>query len=287
MEAMKLGIVDLGPLGARLARRALARGHSVVGFDKSGLPRPLFGCAVEAAPTLEALAAALDAPRVVLLATPAGVPTDEAFLGARRYLSDGDVVLDASASHWRDSVRRYRSLRARGLRLLDLGLASADPEGAWSVMAGGDLDAYAAVSSLLEALAEPGQAAYVGPPGAGHFARAACQALEETVRQALAEGFALLAGDDYRFDAQALARLWQAGSGLSGAALERLERGLRGDVEPAQPDKAQAWVLEHALEKSLAVPLMALARFEALRVRAAGAVSAPLASSGKPAPARG
>lgn len=274
---MKVGIVDLGPLGASLARRALARSHAVAGFDKSGLPRPLFGCAVEAAPTLEALVEALPAPRVVILATPAGSPTDEAFLGLRRHLADGDVVLDASGSHWRDSVRRYRSLRARGLRLLDVGIAAADPEAAWSVMAGGDVDAYAAVAPLLEGLAEPGQAAYVGPPGAGHFARAACEALEQGVRQTLREGFSLLAGDDYRFDVEALARLWQAGSGLAGAALERHGRGLRGDVEQAGHEPGQAWVIEHALERGLAAPLLTLARFEALRASARPA--------GSPAPA--
>lgn len=268
---MMLGIVDLGPTGARLARRALARGHAVAAFDKGGLPRALFGSAVQAAPTLEALAQLVAAPRLIFLATPAGGPTDEAFLGLRRHLADGDVVVDLSPSHWRDSVRRYRSLRARGLRLLDAGIAAADMEGAWPMMVGGDVDAFAAAASVLEPLAAPGLAAYVGPPGAGHFARAACQGIELAVRQILAEGLTLLEGDDYRFDLEALLALWQSGSGLAGAALERQVRGLRSDVEPASAEDAPRWVLEHALDRGVPLPLLALARFEAMRAAASAA----------------
>jgi 6-phosphogluconate dehydrogenase len=268
---MKIGIVGLGAPGARFVARGLSRGLSMVGFDKGGLPRALMASALEEAPALEALTAALETPRLVLLCTEPGALADEAFLGLRRHLSDGDVVLDATASHWRDSVRRYRSLRARGLRLLDLGVSGQD-DGAWSVMVGGDLDAYAAVASLVERLAEPGKAAYVGPPGAGHFAAHLCGALEGAMRRTLAEGLSLLEASDYRFDLSALLSLWQGGSALSGAVVERQARGLSGDEAPSKG--APPWIVEHALERGVPVPLLSVARCEALRAAAAPAPAA-------------
>ena len=268
---MKIGIVGLGTIGSRLVLRALSRGLEVVGFDKGGMPRALMGTTLQDAPTLEALAAALPGPRIVLLGAEAGLPADEAFLGLRRHLSDGDVVLDATPSHWRDSVRRYRSLRARGLRLLDMGVSGED-EGAWSVMVGGDLDAYAAVAPVVERLAEPGKAAYVGAPGAGHFAAQLCATLEGAMRQTLAEGLALVERSDYRFDLEALLSLWQGGSGVAGAVVDAQARGLRGD-RPAAAAVAP-WIVEHALDRGVPLPLITLARCEALRGGAAARTAA-------------
>lgn len=259
---MKIGIVGLGEAGARFVARASSRGLALVGFDKGGLPRALMGAPLEYMPALEALAAALAPPRLVFLCTEPGALSDEAFLALRRHLSDGDVVLDVTPSHWRDSVRRYRSLRARGLRLLDVGVSGQD-EGAWSLMVGGDVDAYAAASGVVEKLAEPGKAAYVGPPGAGHFAAQLCATIESAMRQTLAEGLKLLEASDYRFDPDALLSLWQGGSGLSGAIVERQARGLHGDEPPAPVPPP--WIVENALERGVPLPLLTLARLEALR----------------------
>lgn len=271
---MKIGIVGLGPLGAQVAERVLARGHSAVGWDKGGFPRSLMGTKLEDAGTLDGLSNALKGPRLLFLCTPGGTPADEAFLALRQHLSDGDMVVDCSPSHWRDSVRRYRSLRARGLRLLDAGLEAAEPSGPWSLMIGGDVDAFAAAAPLLDELADPGKAGYVGPPGAGHFARVVCESIQAAMRETLNEGLALLERSDYRYDLEPLLSLWQAGSGLRGAVLERKLGGLSGDQ--AAEAAPEPWLVEHALERGIPLPLLAAARFEALR----------RPSSGTPAPAR-
>jgi 6-phosphogluconate dehydrogenase len=264
---MKIGIVGLGTAGARLTQRALERGLDVAGFDKGGMPRALMGTKLEDAPTLEALAAAVGAPRFVFLCTDAGPSADEAFLGLRRHLTDGDVLLDATPSHWRDCVRRYRSLRARGLRLVDLGLLGEDA-GPWSIMAGGDLDAFAAATALLDQLAGSGKAAYVGPPGAGRFAALLAEAVELAMRQSIVEGLALVERSDYRFDLEALLSLWQAGAPVKGAVLEKLLRGLGSDLPSGV--NGPAWIVEQGLELGSPVPLLALARFAA-----AAAATAP------------
>lgn len=272
---MKIGIVGLGAPGVRFVARAAARGLSLVGFDKGGLPRALMGVEIENAPTLESFTAALAPPRMVFLCTEAGALADEAFLGLRRHLGDGDVVLDATPSHWRDSVRRYRSLRARGLRLLDVGVSGED-EGGWALMVGGDVDAYAAAAAVVEKLAAPGKAAYVGPPGAGHFAAQLCATLEGAMRQTLSEGLSLLEASDYRFDLEALLSLWQGGSAVAGSVVERQTRGLRSDAPP--PPQAPPWIVEHALERGVPLPLLTLARCESLRA------PAPVRPASSPSP---
>ena len=62
-------MVGLGKMGGNMAERLRQHGHTVVGFDA-------FSSASEVA-SLEALVAALPAPRAVWVMVPAGDPTDD------------------------------------------------------------------------------------------------------------------------------------------------------------------------------------------------------------------
>ena len=64
---MQLGLIGLGRMGGNMRDRVRAAGHEVVGYD----PRP----EVTDVESLQALAEALDAPRVVWVMVPSGDPT--------------------------------------------------------------------------------------------------------------------------------------------------------------------------------------------------------------------
>src|SRR3954469_21543543 len=89
---MQLGLIGLGKMGFNMRERLREGGHEVIGFD----PRP----EVSDVPTLEALAEALDAPRVVWVTGGAGSITDETIMSLADVLSPGDLVIDGGNSRY-------------------------------------------------------------------------------------------------------------------------------------------------------------------------------------------
>ncbi len=77
---MQIGIVGLGRMGGNMARRLARGGVGVTGFDPDAATRDALAQegAIGAAASLDALVAALPAPRVVWLMVPAGEPTTRA-----------------------------------------------------------------------------------------------------------------------------------------------------------------------------------------------------------------
>ena len=74
---MELGMVGLGRMGANMARRLLRGGHKVVGFDPNDEARRATRKAGGgSADSLDALVAALPAPRAIWMMVPAGAITD-------------------------------------------------------------------------------------------------------------------------------------------------------------------------------------------------------------------
>lgn len=105
---MQFCIIGLGRMGGNLARRAMEKGHGVVGYNRS--PQPTQTVAqegLEPALTLDELGRKLEAPRIVLIYVPHGEPTDNAIRALKGCLQLGDLVADGGNSHWKDSARHY------------------------------------------------------------------------------------------------------------------------------------------------------------------------------------
>src|SRR3970282_884907 len=97
---MKLGMIDLGRMGANMSQRLLLGGHQVAGFDLDPEALQLAaGTGVEPAGSMDALVAALPAPRTLWLMLPAGAITDAALAQLLPLLGRGDVVVDGGNSH--------------------------------------------------------------------------------------------------------------------------------------------------------------------------------------------
>ncbi|HXV94808.1 MAG TPA: NAD(P)-binding domain-containing protein, partial [Pseudonocardia sp.] len=77
-------------MGGNMRDRVRAAGHEVVGYD----PRP----EVTDVDSLESLAAALDAPRVVWVMVPSGEPTRGTIRALADVLEPGDLVIDGGNS---------------------------------------------------------------------------------------------------------------------------------------------------------------------------------------------
>lgn len=261
----ELGLVGLGRMGGGLALRARGQGLRVVGFRRSDVQVELVDAGVEVARELTDLRR-LRRPRVVLLYVPAGPAVDDVIDELLTVLEAGDVVADGGNSYWGDSIRRHARVREAGLRFVDVGTSggvSGAREGA-CFMVGGDAEAVALVSPLLEPLAVPGGFVHAGPPGAGHFVKLVHNGIEFGMLQAIAEGVDLL---EHHQDPVAVAEVlaaWRHGSVIRSWLIDLVEEQYRTrtlrDVPPYVEDTGEVnWLVADALRMERPIPVIAQA----------------------------
>ena len=203
-QVAQIGLIGLGVMGENLALNIDDHGFRVALWthtegkvqrfiDTGGAGRPWVGTR-----TLEELATALSPPRRILLMVKAGEPVDELLDRLSPSLAIGDVVIDGGNSFFGDTQRREAAHRARGISFVGMGVSGGE-EGARygpSLMPGGARPAYDLVRPILEAIAAKTDSGtcvtYVGPNGAGHFAKMVHNGIEYGVMQAIAEAYDLL-----------------------------------------------------------------------------------------------
>lgn len=276
---MQLGMIGLGRMGANMAQRLSRGGHAVTGFD----PSPEARARVEAeglasADSLDALVAALGAPRALWMMVPAGDIVDATIAALQPLLSPGDVIIDGGNSFYKDSQRRAAALAEAGIVYLDVGTSG----GIWglaegySLMVGGEADAAASLSPLFATLApSPDKGwARVGPSGAGHYAKMIHNGIEYGMMQAYAEGFAILERkQELIADLPGLAELWRHGSVVRSWLLDLTAQQLAGNpsldgIAAHVPDSGEGrWTVAEAIELDVAAPVITQSLIERLRSR--------------------
>ncbi len=269
---MQIGMIGLGKMGGNMARRLLASGIDVVGYNRdTDLTATLVSEAgLTAADSLEDVVAKLDAPRRVWLMLPAGDVTEGAVTELLDCLSPGDVLVDGANSWFKDSMRRAALASERGLHFVDAGVSG----GVWGLangyclMVGGAKDAYELVRPALEALAPDAATGLIhtGPAGSGHFVKMIHNGIEYGMMQAYAEGFTLLKGrDDFELDLAGIAETWRHGSVVRSWLLDLTTAVLADDqsldaVDAYVADSGEGrWTALEAIEQGVPTPVMSLA----------------------------
>ena len=211
---MKLGLVGLGRMGAKMSRRWLRHGHTVYGYARHAdtvetLVRD--GALSGGATSLADLVGQLEPPRVLWLMVPAA-SVDATLDQLVPLLAPGDVVIDGGNSYYRDDIRRSKALEPAGVRYVDCGTSGGvwGLERGYCLMIGGPADAVALLDPIFAALAPgvasaprtPGRAGdpdmaeqgylHCGPSGAGHFVKMVHNGIEYGVMAAYAEGLNIL-----------------------------------------------------------------------------------------------
>jgi 6-phosphogluconate dehydrogenase len=279
---MRLGMVGLGRMGSGMTRRLLRGGHQVVVHD---LSRDAMAAVAEegAEPVngLEALVAALPAPRAIWLMLPAGPVTEQTMERLAPPLTAGDVLVDGGNARWSDSVARGERLAERGVHLVDVGTSGGvwGLEQGYCLMAGGAAEDIDLLRPVLETLAQPDGWAHVGPSGAGHFTKMVHNGIEYGLMESYAEGFELLAHGPYDLDLPQVAELWRHGSVVRSWLLDLAERAMAEDPKLERisgwvEDSGEGrWTLEAAIANAVSVPVLAaslFARFDSRREDAFG-----------------
>ena len=266
---MELGMIGLGRMGGNMAQRLVGGGHRVVAYDPNEKAvQASIETGVAGASSLSDLVAQLAPPRAVWTMVPSGQPTEDTINSVAGFLSHGDTIIDGANSNYKDSIRRASALRERGLSFLDAGTSG----GIWglkegySMMVGGDKEAFQRVESIFQTLAPGPDRGYghVGPAGSGHFVKMVHNGIEYGLMQAYAEGFELMkAKRELDLDLAQISEIWRYGSvvrswllDLTAAALQ--EDGNLAGIQAYVDDSGEGrWTVEESIELSVPVPVIA------------------------------
>jgi 3-hydroxyisobutyrate dehydrogenase-like beta-hydroxyacid dehydrogenase len=222
----RVGIVGLGNMGGRIARRVVAAGYPTSGFDLDAGRATAAGVAPAA--TVGALA---DASDVLLLSLPDSTVVEAVVLGQGGILDHarpGLVVADLSTSAPSSTVELHRTLGAQGVELVDAGIsggAAAAEAGTLTIMAGGSEDALDRLRPLLSAFSA--RVHHMGGSGAGHTAKLLNNFLNGISLAATAE--VMVAARAAGLDLRTFLDVVNHSSGVNFATLERFPHIVEGD----------------------------------------------------------
>lgn len=300
---MQLGIVGLGRMGANIARRLLAAGHSCSVYDvDTEVVRQLADEGAEGATSLEDLVSRLEAPRAVWVMLPAGEPTEQTINALGKLLTAGDIIIDGGNTFFKDDVRRAAALKPKGLHYVDVGTSGGvwGLERGYCLMIGGEKEVVDHLDPIFRALAPgpgklertPGREGrdprpemgyiHAGPVGAGHFVKMVHNGIEYGLMQAYAEGFDLLksrasdiveAETRYELDLADIAEVWRRGSVISSWLLDLTASALAEDpalsgFTGSVADSGEGrWTVEAAIEQEVPLEVLTSALYRRFRSR--------------------
>lgn len=269
---MELALVGLGRMGAGMARRLLADGHDVSGFDldasaRAGLERD-GGAAAE---SLEGLVGDLAPPRNVWVMVPHGEPTRRTVAALVDLLEPDDLIVDGGNSRYTDSLRHAGICAEGGIRFLDVGVSGGvwGEEEGFNLMVGGPPDDVGRLAPVFRSLAPEDGWARVGGHGAGHFVKMIHNAVEYAMLQAIGEGFEALHRSQFDVDPAAVAELWGHGSVIRSWLLELAARAFREEgrdlerIEDWVDDSGTGrWTVHWAVENAVPLPAITTSLYE-------------------------
>jgi 3-hydroxyisobutyrate dehydrogenase len=226
MSARQIGFIGLGNMGGRIARRLIAAGHRVRGYDTQ--PGRAGAAGAEAASSPAATAAGSDC---ILLSVPDSAAVEDAVLGAGGLAGAcerGQIVVDLTTAAPASTMKIHAALAARGVEFLDAGIsggAAAAEKGALTIMVGGSASALEHVRWVFEPIAA--KVVLMGGSGAGHITKLLNNFLNGVSLAATAE--VMVAARKAGLDLGAVLEVINTSSGVNFATLNRFPHIINGD----------------------------------------------------------
>lgn len=202
-----IGLIGLAVMGENLVLNMESHGFTVAVFNRTtskvdhfiegrGKGKKLVGCH-----TVNELVAALKRPRKIMIMVKAGPAVDEVINELVPLLEPGDILIDGGNTHYPDTTRRTRDLKAKGIQFIGTGVSGGE-EGALkgpSIMPGGNPDAWPHVKPIFQAIAAKVADGtpccdWVGPEGAGHYVKMVHNGIEYGDMQLICEAYHLMKG---------------------------------------------------------------------------------------------
>ncbi|MHA2959674.1 phosphogluconate dehydrogenase (NAD(+)-dependent, decarboxylating) [Priestia megaterium] len=263
---MKVGLVGLGKMGINLGQNLLDQRHDVVAFDvNSNAVEQMKEYSASGVSSLQELVQSLETPRVVWLMVPHTV-VDSVISEVTPLLAEGDIVIEAGNSHYKESIRRYNELKENKIHFMDVG-TSGGMEGARNgacYMIGGDREAWDIVEPIFRDTAVENGYLYAGEAGSGHFLKMVHNGIEYGMMAAIGEGFEVLEKSQFDYDYEKVARVWNNGSVIRSWLMELTENAFSkdaklDDIKGVMNSSGEGkWTVETALDLQTATPVIAM-----------------------------
>jgi 6-phosphogluconate dehydrogenase len=296
-------MIGLGRMGANMVRRLLRGRHECVVFDRNPEQvKPLVGAGAGAAAALDDFVHRLTKPRAAWVMVPSGMPTETTVIALAERMEAGDIIIDGGNSHFKDDIRRAKSLQTIGIHYLDVGTSGGiwGLERGYCLMIGGPTEAVQHLDPIFKTLA-PGRGAiprtpgrekmpgtaeegylHCGPAGAGHFVKMVHNGIEYGVMQAYAEGFDIFheahgknlpPEQRYELNLADIAEVWRRGSVVGSwlldlAAMALAESPTLSDFTGCVQDSGEGrWTVQAAVEEAVSAEVLTSALYARFRSR--------------------
>jgi len=200
MSKQNIGLIGLAVMGQNLALNMESKGYSVAVYNRTAERTKEFlagkakGKNILGTFSFKELVDSLEKPRKIMLMVKAGKPVDDNIESLLPLLDKGDLIIDGGNSYFKDTIRRNKVLKDKGIFYIGTGVSGGE-EGALrgpAIMPGGQKEAYNLVEKLfsdIAARAEDGKScvSYIGPDGAGHFVKMVHNGIEYGDMQLIGE----------------------------------------------------------------------------------------------------
>ena len=276
---MQLGLIGLGKMGGNMAERLRLGGHQVVGFDfNAEAVARLTATGNIGVSTLDELAVKLVGRKAIWIMVPQGKPVDETIAKLVPLLRPGDILIDGGNSNYKDSMRRYKEVNAKGFNFVDVGTSG----GVWglkegySLMIGGDKEPVDYLQPIFKTLAPAADKGWghVGPAGSGHFVKMIHNGIEYGMMQAYAEGFTILEKkDEFKLNLPQIAQIWRYGSVVRSWLLDLAADALAKNptlegMEAYVEDSGEGrWTVIEAIDLNVSAPVITESLMRRIRSR--------------------
>uniref|UniRef100_A0A915K661 6-phosphogluconate dehydrogenase, decarboxylating n=1 Tax=Romanomermis culicivorax TaxID=13658 RepID=A0A915K661_ROMCU len=202
-----IGLIGLAVMGQNLVLNMNDHGFVVCVYNRTVskvdefLANEAKGTNVQGAKSLEELVSKLKTPRRIMLLVKAGSAVDEFIEKLSKLLDKGDIIIDGGNSDYRDTQRRCKVLREKGLFFVGSGVSGGEDGARYgpSLMPGGSVEAWPSLKPIFQAIAAkvgPNQSEsccdWVGDNGAGHFVKMVHNGIEYGDMQLICEAYHLM-----------------------------------------------------------------------------------------------
>jgi 3-hydroxyisobutyrate dehydrogenase len=224
--AMSSGMIGLGNMGGRIARRIRAAGLPVQGYDVSAAQ--VAGAGVPPAASIAVLAAGAG---VILLSLPDSTAVELVVFEEGGLLAScrpGHVVVDLTTAAPSSTKRICAALAEREVSFVDAGIsggAAGAEQGTLALMAGGSRDALEIAAPILATFSA--HVYHMGESGSGHIAKLLNNFLNAISLAATAE--VMVAAKQADLDLTQFLDVVNHSSGVNFATLNRFPRIIGGD----------------------------------------------------------
>lgn len=218
MTKKQIGFIGLGKMGYNMVENLLEKKYNVIVYNRSSdTTKKISKKGAIPANSVEEFAKKIKTkPKIIWLMITAGKPVDELIEKLLPELKKGDIIIDGGNSFYDESVKRYKSLKKKGIHLIDCGV-SGGIEGARKgacMMIGGDKKIYNKIKSLFREMCVKNGYGYMGEAGAGHFVKGIHNGIEYGMMSALNEGFEAIKKQSkvFKTDIKEVAKVYDNGS---------------------------------------------------------------------------